>query len=377
QVGMDEVPTIQIEHLSDHQIAAFIIADNRLTENAEWDKQILGEQFKILSEAEIDFSLEITGFEMSEIDLFIENVAPANSSKIDAADAIPESEAKFRVTRVGDCWILGRHRVYCGDAREDTSYSALMDGQRANMISTDPPYNDPIDGYVAGFGKIHHPEFAVASGEMSVPEFTDFLTTVLAHLARHSVNGALHFIFMDWRHSVELLSAAHAVYSEFKNLCVWVKDNAGQGSLYRSQHELVFIFKNGKEAHRNNVQLGQYGRYRTNVWNYPRVNSLSPKSDEDGSSHLHPTVKPVQLVADAILDCTARGDVVLDSFLGSGTTLIAAERTGRACFGIELEPRYVDTVVRRWQAFTGLEAVDGNTGQTFAEREKEAIDARG
>jgi DNA modification methylase len=375
-LGITEVPTIRFEHLSENQIRAFTIADNRLTENAEWNNRLLGEQFKILSEVELDFSLEVTGFETSEIDIFIENLAPATPGEADPADAIPDSETKTQVTEAGGCWVLNRHRVYCGDARNDFAYSALMDGRHAAMVFTDPPYNDPIDGYVTGFGKIHHPEFAVASGEMTPSEFTDFLTKVTAQLARYSADGALQFICMDWRHSAELISAALSVYSEFKNVCVWVKENAGQGSLYRSQHEFVFVFKTGKKRHRNNIQLGQYGRYRTNVWSYRRANSLSRSTEEGVLSHLHPTIKPVELVADAILDCTTRGDVVLDAFLGSGTTVIAAERTGRICYGMELDPRYVDTIVRRWQRFTGIEAVHEATGQTFAEREEEIINAR-
>ena len=376
RLGISEVPTIRLEHLSEHQIRAFTIADNRLTENADWDDRLLGEELKMLSEAELDFSLEVTGLEMCEIDIFIENLAPVAHEAEDPADVIPDSESKPQVTKPGDCWVLNRHRVFCGDARHVSAYSVLMEGQRAHMVFTDPPYNDPIDGYVAGFGKIHHPEFAVASGEMSSSEFTEFLTQFMAQVARNSVDGALQFICMDWRHSAELISAAQSVYSEFKNICVWVKENAGQGSLYRSQHEFVFIFKHGKKPPRNNIQLGQYGRYRTNVWSYRRANSLSRHHEEGVLSHLHPTIKPVELVADAILDCTARGDIVLDAFLGSGTTVIAAERTGRVCFGIELDPRYVDTIVRRWQLFTGLEAVHEVTGQAFAQREEEMVDAR-
>jgi DNA modification methylase len=373
-LGITRVPIIRLQHLSEVQRRAFIIADNRLTEKSEWDDRLLGEQLKILSEAELDFKLEVIGFEMSEIDLFIENFAPAPEEGGDLADAIPDPKAKPQVTRAGDLWVLDRHRVYCGDARNDSAYSALMERRRAEMVFADPPYNDPIDGYVTGFGKIHHPEFAVASGEMSVTEFTDFLRNIFEKLARNSADGALQFFCMDWRHAGELLSAARAVYSEFKNICVWVKENAGQGSLYRSQHELIFVFKVGKGPHRNNILLGQYGRYRTNVWNYRRVNSLSRSTDEGCLSDLHPTIKPVELVADAILDCTARGDIVLDAFLGSGTTLIAAERIGRACYGIELDPCYVDTIMRRWQRFTGLDAVHEPTGQTFTQREKEAAD---
>jgi len=370
-LGMTEVPTIRLEHLSEHQARAFMIADNRLTENSEWNVRMLGEQLKILSEAEIDFSLEDTGFETSEIDLIIENVVPASPGKVDPADAIPDSEAKPRVTRDGDCWILDRHRVYCGDARNNSTFLALMQGRRAEMVFADPPYNDPIDGYVTGFGKIHHPEFAVASGELSSAEFIEFLRSIFKQLARNSADGALQFVCMDWGHAKELLSAADAVFADLANLCIWVKESGGQGSLYRSQHELVFVFKIGRGPHRNNIQLGQYGRYRTNVWNYRRVNCLSRTTEEGGLSHLHPTIKPVELVADAILDCTARGDVVLDPFLGSGTSVIAAERVGRVCYGIELSPPYVDTILRRWQAFTGQSAAQESTGRTFNDIEEE------
>jgi DNA modification methylase len=216
----------------------------------------------------------------------------------------------------------------------------------------------------------------MASGEMSEAEFTTFLTGVLTLLARNSSDGALQFVCMDWRHTRELLTAAGKANLEFKNLCVWVKEVAGQGSLYRSQHELIFVFKSGKGAHRNNIQLGQFGRYRTNVWRYRRVNSLGFATEESNLKNLHPTIKPVELVADAILDCTARGDVVLDPFLGSGTTVVASERIGRVCYGIELEPCYVDTIVRRWQKFTGLDAVHQSTGQAFVQREYEAANAQ-
>jgi DNA modification methylase len=368
-LSITHVPSIMLEHLTKAQIRAFMVADNRLVENSVWDERLLAEQLKELSTLELDFSVEVTGFQMSEIDVMIEGLAPANPGKDDPADTIPDSRARPQVTRVGDLWVLDHHRVCCGDARNESAYSLVTEGGRADMVFTDPLYNDPIDGYVTGFGKVHHPEFAMASREMSESEFTDFLTNVLAQLASNCVDGALQFVCMDWRHSGELLSAARSVHAEFKNLCVWVKNNAGQGSLYRSQHELVFVFKSGKKPHRNNIQLGQYGRHRTNVWQYRRVNSLSCGIDD--LSDLHPTIKPVELVADAVLDCTARGDVVLDPFLGSGTTVIAAERTGRVCYGIELDPRYVDTIVRRWQAFTGQIAAHESTGRTFNDIEEE------
>jgi DNA modification methylase len=370
-LGITQVPTIMLEHLTEAQIRAFMIADNRLTENSAWDDHLLAEQFKALSVLDLDFSVEVTGFEMGQIDIMVEGLAPASHGKEDVADAIPESRAKLQVTRAGDLWLMGRHRVYCGDARNDAAYSELMEGRRGDMVFTDPPYNDPTNGYVTGFGKVHDPKFTLALGEMSESEFANFLKTVLTQLARNSVDRALQFICMDWRHSGELIGAARSVYTEFKNLCVWVKDNAEKGSLYRSQHELVFVFESGERRHCNNVRLGQNGRRRTNVWRYRQVNSLSRNTEEGNLSAFYATIKPVQLVADAILDCTARGDIVLDPFLGSGTTVIAGERTGRVCHGIELAPRYVDMIVRRWQAFTGQNAVQESTSRTFNEMERE------
>jgi len=369
--GITTVPTIRLDHLTEAQLTAFMIADNKLTENGVWDEHLLAEQLKSLAEVELDFSLEVTGFEMGEIDVRIEGLAPALVGSKDSGDELPDSTNAVPASHLGGLWLLGRHRVLCGNAVDEKSYEVLMEGRLAAAAFTDPPYNIPIDGYVTGFGKIHHPEFAMACGEMSDLEFTEFLNKVLSHIARHSSDGALEFICMDWRHTPEILEAARSVFTEFKNLCVWVKDNAGQGSLYRSQHELVFVFKNGKGTHRNNVQLGQFGRYRTNVWQYSRVNGFSRTSDEGHLSALHPTIKPVQLVADAILDCTARGDTVLDAFLGSGTTVIAAERTGRICYGLEINPTYVDTIIRRWQTFTGQSAIDAASGKTFVELEEE------
>jgi hypothetical protein len=371
-LGLTEVPTIRLEHLTSTQARGFMIADNRLTENAEWDNRMLGEQLKILSEAEIDFSLEITGFDMGEIDLIVENVAPATAGKDDPADAIPDSGAKPQVTQAGNCWILGRHRVHCGDARNDSAYSALLQGRTAEMVFTAPQYNDASNGDVTGLGKIHHPDSAAALRETSAYDSIDFLKHVVTHLARHSVDGALQYICMDWRHSAELLAAATAAYTEFKSLCVWVKDSAAHGSLYRSQHELVFVFKVGNKPHRNNNQRRQCeGHRKSNVWNYRRVKSPTRSADEGNLSDLQPTIRPVEMVADAILVGTARGDIVLDPFLRCGTTVIAAERTGRVCYGIELNPLCVDTIVRRWQAFTGQSAVEESTGKTFGKIEEE------
>jgi DNA modification methylase len=368
-LGMAEVPTIQLVHLTEGQIRAFMIADNRLTENSVWNERLLAEQFKALSVCNLDFSIEATGFEMGEIDMMIENLEPATNNKEDLADSLPDPSL-VQVSGAGDLWQLGKHRVLCGDAVHEESYLKLMEGLRAAAVFSDPPYNDKIDGYVTGFGKVHHSEFVMASGEMSEAQFIDFLLKTFRNLARNSERGSLHFIFLDWRHAFEILEASRRIYSEFKNLCVWVKESGGQGSFYRSRHELVFVFKNGKTQYRNNIQLGQYGRYRTNVWEYPRVTS-SRRNDKEELSGLHPTIKPAAMVADAILDCTSRNDIILDPFLGSGTTVVAAERTGRVCYGMELDPVYVDTAIRRWQRFTSIEAIHQVTGQTFAQREEE------
>ena len=372
ELGWKEVPTVRLDHLTKEQAKAFMIADNRLTENSTWDDQLLGEQLKELSVLDLDFSLESTGFEMGEIDLRIEGLTTEPQTD-DPADAVPAIASLPPVSQAGDLWLLGRHRVYCGSALESGAYAALMEGQQAAMVFTDPPYNVPIEGHASGLGAVCHRDFVMASGEMTEAEFTTFLTGACKLLASHSTNGAIHFVCMDWRHMGELLVAGKEAYSELKNVCVWAKHNAGMGSLYRSQHELVFVFKHGHASHRNNVQLGQYGRHRSNVWNYPGINSFGRGSDEGNLLAIHPTVKPVALVADAIMDCSGRGEIVLDAFLGSGTTIMAAERTGRRCYGLEIDPTYVDTIIRRWQAFTGDQAKHAGTGRRFDEIEAEGV----
>jgi DNA modification methylase len=369
QLGWREVPTIALEHLSDAQAKAFAIADNRLTENSKWDERLLAQQLQELSLLDLDFNLEVTGFDMGEIDLRIEGLVARPEDDDDPADVLPEPQTGSPVTRPGDLWLLDRHRVYCASALEEASYAGLMQDEKAAMVFTDPPYNVAIQGNVSGLGTIRHREFMMGSGEMSEAEFARFLADACSLLARHSADGALHFVFMDWRHMTELLAAGRRVYAELKNVCVWVKNHTGMGALYRSRHELIFVFKYGRAAHRNNVQLGSFGRDRTNVWLYP---SPRTPTDEGNLLALHPTVKPVRLVADAILDCTARGDIVLDGFLGSGTTLIAAERVGRRCYGLELDPLYVDTLVRRWQALTGESARHAASGRLFNEIQAEA-----
>jgi DNA modification methylase len=311
----------------------------------------------------------VTGFDMGEIDLRIESLNSPTQDDQDSADDLSVIPSGAPVTHVGDIWELREHRVHCASALDSIAYAALMRDEQAKMVFSDPPYNVRIDGNVSGRGKKHHREFAMASGEMTEFEFTRFLVTTISLFARHSAEGSLHFICIDWRHVAQLLTAARAVYRQVLNICVWAKNNAGMGSFYRSQHEFVCVFRHGRDSHRNNVQLGRYGRNRSNVWHYAGANSFSRASDEGNLFDLHPTVKPVALVADAIMDCTARGDIVLDGFLGSGTTVIAAERTGRCCYGLEIDPQYVDAVVRRWQTFTGGEARHAISGHSFRELE--------
>jgi hypothetical protein len=371
-LGLSEVPTVRLDHLTPAQARAFVIADNRLAEIATWDDRLLAEQLRDLSLSGVDFDIEVTGFEVGEIDLRIAALEDTPAPGEDPADVLPEPATGPAVSKIGDLWLLDRNRVLCGDALDRAALTALMGEEQAAMAFTDPPYNVPIDGHASGLGAIRHRPFPMASGEMSTAQFTGFLTRVLHNLTAFSGAGSLHYLCMDWRHLEELLAAGRAAYGELKNLCVWVKDNAGMGSLYRSQHELVLVFKQHGGPHRNNVQLGRFGRNRTNVWHYPGVNSFARQTEEGNLLALHPTVKPVALVADAILDGTAPGDIVLDAFLGSGTTLVAAERTGRRCCGLELDPGYVDTAIRRWQRLTGGKARHAASGHSFDDLAAEA-----
>jgi DNA modification methylase len=361
-LGMGEVPTIRLDHLSEAQKRAYVLADNRLAELAGWDRELLALELGELAALDLDFDIGVTGFDTAAVDLLLDEKRPAKPNK---EDEVPEPLEGPPVTQPGDLWCLGPHRLYCGDARDGAAYQRLLDGKQAQMVFTDPPYNVAIDGHVCGNGAIHHREFAMASGEMSEGEFTDFLTLVLKNIAHLSADGSIHFICMDWRHLREVLAAGHRAYDEFKNLIVWNKDNAGMGSFYRSKHEMILVFKNGKAAHINNFGLGEKGRYRTNVWDYPGVNSM--KAGRMDELAMHPTVKPVGLVADAIRDCSQRKQIVLDAFMGSGTTLIAAEKTGRLAYGLELDPAYIDVAIRRYQAYAGKIATLAGTGQTFAE----------
>ena len=360
-LGMTEVPTLKLSHLSDAERRAYVIADNKLALNAGWDTEVLAIELQGLIDLEFDITL--TGFSLAEIDFALDDAREASpetpAGPEDAVPAVPMQP----VTRRGDLWRLGRHKLLCGDAREESDYQTLLGNEAADLVFTDPPYNVAIDGNVCGSGSIKHAEFAMASGEMSANAFTAFLTQSLGAMARHSRDGAIAFVCMDWRHMGELLAAGHAAFSELKNLCVWNKTNGGMGTFYRSKHELVFVWKVGTASHTNSFGLGDSGRYRTNVWDYAGISSIGKRRADELA--MHPTVKPVALVADAIRDCSKRGDIVLDAFGGSGSTLIAAEKCGRSARVIEYEPGYCDVVVQRWQQITGKPARLAATGATF------------
>jgi DNA modification methylase len=361
-LGLTQVPVIRLDHLDERAAKAFMVADNRLSELSDWDEALLATVMQELSEVELSFDIEAIGFSMAEIDLRIEGLGDADP---DGDDELPLPSGPAVVVP-GDLWQLGEHRLICGNALETISWAELMCEERAALVVTDPPYNVPIDGHVSGLGQHRHREFAMACGEMDETEFIAFLSKAMGHARDFSRQGSLHYWAMDWRHMVELTQAATQIYADQINLCVWVKSNPGMGSLYRSQHELFAVFRNGKTQHRNNVQLGRFGRSRSNVWNYPGANNAAHGAGEGKLLALHPTAKPVALLADAILDSTVRGDIVADAFLGSGSTLIAAEKVGRQCRGIELDPLYCDTIIRRWQRWGGGEAIRCSDDANFS-----------
>ncbi len=367
EMGLAAIPTRTIYGLSEDSKRAYVLADNKTAELARWDSTLLKSEIELLIKA--DFEIETTGFSTAEIDLMFDDPAALQGSDPDdlQADDIP----KGVISRKGDHWQLGSHRLLCGDALDLVSYQSVMHDELAQLVISDVPYNVKINGHVSGKGKAKHAEFFQASGEMSPQEFSSFLNTAFTHTHAFSQDGAIHFYFIDWRHIRELQDAAQPLFGSPRQLCVWVKDNGGMGTFYRSQHELVFAFKKGDSPHINNFELGQHGRYRTNVWEYAGANSFQ------GEGHdllaLHPTVKPVSLIADALRDCSHRKGVVLDPFAGSGTILIAAERTGRHARAIELDPQYVDVAIMRWQRVTGKEAILAATGQTWSQVRAERL----
>lgn len=328
------------------------VMDNSTSDSSEFDIELLQEDFE-------STDLEDMGINIEDLEFPI-NFEPEE-------DEIPEIEEKEK-TKTGDLWLLGKHRLLCGDSTKIEDVERLMEGKKANMVFTDPPYNVKVSN-ISGVGKAakdKHKEFAMASGEMSEEEFIQFLTDVFTNLAAVSKDGSIHYVCMDWKHIYEIISAGRKTYTEFKQLCVWNKGTGGMRTFYRSQHELIFVFKHGSEPHTNNFGLGENGRYRTNVWNYSGMNSFSTKNKEE-LLKLHPTVKPLELVADAILDCSNRNELILDLFGRSGTTLMAAEKVGRKCCMMEMSPKYCDVIIRRWQKLTGQQAILESSGKSFNE----------
>ncbi len=342
---LDAVPTVCLAHLSETQIRAYVIADNKLAALAGWDKELLALEIAELIELDEDFDLTVTGFEIEDLELMMDT---AGSATVCADPPVPDIDRKSPpICRPGDLWQCGTHLLYCGDALDPLSYRQLLGDTPADLVITDPPYNVPIKGHVSGLGTNKHDEFVMASGEMSRPAFQRFLSDMCRQLVSHSKPGSLHYLFMDWRSIADLVAAGETHYSELLNIIVWVKSNGGMGALYRSQHELVALFKNGKRAHNNNVALGANGRYRTNVWNYPGMTSFGKDRDEELA--YHPTVKNLDMIADAMRDVSHKRDIVLDPFGGSGTTLMAAQQTGRCARLMELDPHYCDCILKRAQ----------------------------
>jgi len=361
-LGLEQVPTICLSHMTAAQKRAYIIADNRMNEIAgDWDRNILALEHQAIRLMDPTFDVSSTGFSLDDVEIMIDGLTDCREDEAGEPDRLRPA-----ITRIGDLWTLGEHKVLCGDALLQSSFEPLLGDERAQLVIADAPYNVRVNGNVSGSGK--HPEFVMASGEMSPDEFTAFLTTAFGNLLAFSLDGSIHFLFMDWRHLAEMV-AATAHYAEMKNLVCWNKQSAGMGTFYRSKHELVWVMKNGTARHINNFGLGDKGRHRTNVWDYPGLAGWAAGRAEKLA--MHPTVKPVVMIADALKDCSRKGGIVLDCFGGSGTTLIAAEQTGRRARLVELDPAYVDVTIQRWEADTGLKAVLDQDKRSFTRIEKE------
>lgn len=354
KMRMTEVPVIRANFLSDADRRAFVLAENRISQLSGWDDDILQAELKALFED--GYEIEITGFSVANLDISVPSEAGSDEPDTPELPLNP-------VSRVGDLWLIGDHRLYCGDARDVNSWETLLGDDRASLVFADMPFNVPINNHVSGNGRNKHREFVMAAGEMTPPEFTTFMRAIMRHCVRFSVGGSIHYHCMDWRHMREILDAADGVYTEFKQFIVWVKDNGGQGAFYRSRHELIFVFKSGTTKHQNHFGLGGTGRYRTNVVEYAGCNTF--RKGRDADLQAHSTTKPLAMVMDFLLDCSTQGDVVVDPTSGSGTTLLAAHHTKRRGAAIELDPGYVDTALTRLRAATGVEPILAGDGRGF------------
>jgi DNA modification methylase len=365
-LGLTHIPVIDCSFLTEDEVRVLRLSLNRLPADANWDKDAVANELRHL--VEVGFDLDFTGFETVEI----ENLLEIGEPEADVEEITISPVPAVTVSKVGDVWGLGsggaQHRVACGDFRDHGLCEVLFDEAQASAAFTDPPYNVKIQGHVSGTAK--HKEFAHASGEMTPAQFEAFLLKGCEVLFRHLKTNSVAFVCMDWRHIQNLLNASGAAGFELLNIAVWTKTNPGMGSFYRSAHELVAVFRRQGDTHRNNIELGRHGRSRSNVWSYRGVNVFGAERHLLNS---HPTPKPSALVADAIRDVTVPGEIVFDAFLGSGTTLIAAHRTKRRCYGTEIEPTFVDLSIRRWQLETGLDAIRLADGANFTDLENAAI----
>ena len=360
KLGLSEVPVVIADDLSEAQIKAFRLVANQSANWAKWDEELLKLELEDLKD--LDFDLDLTGFDFKEIDDLLND--DETSIHEDDFTEISSQNTKI-ITKPGDLWILGSHRLLCGNSANISDVQKLMNNELADMVFTDPPYNLESDRLVRADIQ-RHGDFLMAAGKMSEQEFTDFLNDVFKNLVLSSKDGSIHYICMDWRHIYELMTASRNNYTEFKQLCVWNKKNMGLGSFYRNKHELIFVFKNGTAEHTTHIGANSSARTRTNVWEYASMNSYGA-DDRTELSALHPTVKPVHMVADAILDCSNKNDLILDLFGGSGSTLIASEETGRRCYMMEIDPKYCDTIIRRYQQHTRKQAILESTNKTFNE----------
>lgn len=363
KLGLKHIPALVLAHLSKDEQRAYRIADNAIMLKGEWSLDLLAQELEFVSNVDFDIAPEALGFEMGEIDFLIDDARSGTSDPGDTEDEVAEPDrSAVPVSRLGDIWTIGPHLVICGDAQDRETYSLLLGDLRADAVISDMPWNVPYNGHIGGLGKVQHPPFVMAAGEMTREEFRTFTRNVLAQQSYFSRPGALSMQFIDWRSVADMIQVGEDIYDALINLCVWVKPNGGMGSLWRSRHELVCVFRTKGEKHQNNVLLGKHGRNRTNVWEYAGANSFGAERMKNLSAHA--TCKPVAMIAEAIKDCTDRGDLVLDAFLGSGTTVMAAHDSGRVGAGIELDPHYVDVAVQRIAEKVGQEPVHED-GRSF------------
>jgi len=364
KLGMTKVPVVRLTDLSEAQKRAFRLADNKLAEKGKWNRKHLAIELPELAPLLVAEGLDIsiTGFSAVEIDQITVDLEDNSSDPTDEFDADLLRQAP--VSRLGDVYRLGDHILCCGDARDESLIRRLVGNRLASMAFLDPPFNISVRD-VMGRGRVKHDDFAMASGEMTNEEYRDFLRQALSAAAAASLGSAVHYVCSDWRQIGAVMRVGRRVYAKQLNLAVWVKTNAGQGSFYRSQHELIAIFRVGDDPHLNNIELGRHGRHRSNVWHYAGANTF--RAGRLSDLQAHPTPKPTAMIVDAIKDCTRRDDTVLDTFCGGGSTLLAAERTGRRAVCVEIEPKFVDVAIKRWQDFTGQDAVHVGEDCTFLE----------